>query len=174
MSGSQESEQLYEIKRLSRDLIYVTGALHTSSVHSNASPHVIYLKIWQMIGVNILISQSGVYLSIILVWRTISFEMIRFRAVVSICRGGGGDVALQCVNEADPSLHLSRITYVHLISPPTLTTSLPAWFNQISLRNQCRTSCRTCKTCFPTNLGCVINHVEIKVKGEGLTLSSES
>lgn len=35
------------------------------------------------------------------------------------------------------------------------------------------TSSRTCKTHFRANFG-VINHVEIKVKGEGLTLSSGS
>lgn len=38
---------------------------------------------------------------------------------------------------------------------------------------QCMTSSRTCKTHFRANFG-VINHVQIKVKGEGLTSSSGS
>lgn len=63
-------------------------------------------------------------------------------------------------------LHLRCITYVHLIYS-TLRRRLPARFNQISSRNQCPTSYRACKTCFPTSVGYVINHVEIKVKREG-------
>lgn len=68
---------------------------------------------------------------------------------------------------------LHSISRLHLI-PSALRPSLPLWFNQISFRNLCRTSYRTCRTHIPSNFWCVINHVEIKVKGEGLTLSSES
>lgn len=95
-------------------------------------------------------------LSIIILWRIISIEMIRFRAIVSICWEGGrkegNETALQYMNAADLCLHLSGITYVHLLSF-TPRASLPAWLNQISLRNQCRTSYRTCKTWFPTSFG---------------------
>lgn len=61
-------------------------------------------------------------------------------------------------------------TYARLICS-TLWTSLQMRIHQISLRNQCRTAQKTCKTCFPSSRKCVINHVEIKVKGKALTLS---
>lgn len=147
---------------LSWELIYATSAAHSSSVHSNKNPACDVLEIWQLILCEHFDFTFWVRLSIILLWRTIGFEMIRFKANVLICWEGGGKKREVCL-----------LLRVHLISS-TLRSSLQAWLNQINFRNHCRTPYRTCKTHFPTNFVCVINHVEIKVKGEGLTLSSES
>lgn len=113
-----------------------------------------------------------------------SFLMIRFKAIVSIWWEGGGkkkEETAYCfayINLYKWMKHLCICICLVLhklhLNWFALRTSLWAWFNRIIFRNHWRTSHRTCGTRLSTNFGCVINHVEIKVKTEGLTLSLES
>lgn len=102
--------------------------------------------------------------------------MIRFKAIVSICQGGrregGREIAtvLQYMNERSRYVCTCLVLHMYSSFPPPSQSDSQRGPNQISFRNRCRTTYRTCKTHFPTNFGCVINHVEIKVKGEGFDL----
>lgn len=167
----EEWDQLRVIKVLAcLDQIYVTGALGIGCVHSNKTLCVMYTECdsWWCEHLNFTV---GVCLSIILLWGIICFQMIRFRACV-VC-GGGGSSLNSSGTYSMMKVDVFTLNYI-CTSHLAFTSHLPVKPNLINQRNQSGTSWRTCKTGLLTNSGDVINHVEIKVKGEGLNLSSES
>lgn len=103
--------------RLSWDLIYVTGALNTSGVHSNTTVHAMYLKsdrwlVWTFWF------HSLEYICLVLLWRTMSFEMIRFKAMSCQFVEREGATALRYIWMKPICVCICLVLHMYISLPP--------------------------------------------------------
>lgn len=168
------------------ELIYVTAAPHTSSVHSNKALHVMYSKSDSWLVWNIFDFTIWVCPPVIPLLRTIiSFfwgDLIGSHRVnlasreeaAAACAATGRERRETQRTQRD-SVFAFALYYIctsHFLRPLNCTPRLGLikLASEISVEHPPEVVKHTSRPTF----GCVINHVEIKVKGEGLTLSSES